>query len=77
MGTYEYKSDFARKYVAEGKEEGKAEEAGKAVLLVLEARGIAVPEEVRARISGCDDVSLLETWVRRAATVDSIDELFG
>ena len=71
--TYEYKSDFARKYVAEG----KAEEAGKAVLLVLEARGIAVPEEVRARISGCDDVSLLETWVRRAATVDSIDELFG
>lgn len=77
VGTYEYKSDFARKYVVEGKEEGKVEEAGKAVLLVLEARGIAVPEEVRARISGCDDVSLLETWVRRAATVDSIDELFG
>ena len=68
----EYKSDFARGYYDQGEARGEA----KAVLAVLSARGIDVPEEVRVRIWECTDLALLESWVRRAVTVASIDELF-
>jgi hypothetical protein len=44
MKGYEYQSEFAKKYVAQGRTEGRAEEAAHAVLTVLRARGIAVPE---------------------------------
>lgn len=70
---YEYQSDFARRYYGEGKAEGEA----KAILAVLAARGIAVPEEVRARITECTDLDQLEAWVRSAATADSIYDVFG
>ena len=43
-GDYEYQSDFARRYVAEGKAEGLAE----AILDVLAARGFEIPSDVRA-----------------------------
>jgi hypothetical protein len=64
----EYKSDFARGYEARGE--------AKAVLAVLATRGIAVPEEARVRISECTDLELLESWVPRAVTAASVDELF-
>jgi hypothetical protein len=35
-----------------------------------------VPDDARARITGCTDLDQLDAWVRRAATVDSIDDLF-
>jgi hypothetical protein len=69
----EYKSDFARRYYGEGKAEGEA----KAILAVLSARGVEVPEQERARISECTDLELLDSWVRRAATADSIEDLFA
>ncbi|GAA4623652.1 hypothetical protein GCM10023196_020680 [Actinoallomurus vinaceus] len=75
-GTYEYKSDFARRYVAQGKAEGKAEGEATAILKVLAARGIPVSDEARGRIMGCTDLTVLEAWVERAATVDSIDAMF-
>jgi flagellar biosynthesis/type III secretory pathway protein FliH len=62
--------------LAEGKAEGKAEGEAKSVLLFLEARGIEVTDEQRQRILQCADLQQLETWVRRAATVSSADELF-
>jgi hypothetical protein len=78
--TYEYQSDFVRRFVfqgrAEGKAEGKAEGEAAAVLAVLDARGIEVPEDARARITGCSDLDQLDTWVRRAVTVASIHDLF-
>jgi hypothetical protein len=70
--TREYKSDFARGYEARGEARGEA----KAVLAVLSTRGIEVPGEARSRISECTDLTLLESWVRRAVTVASADELF-
>jgi hypothetical protein len=72
LGTYEYQSDFARRYFFQGKTEGEA----KALLAVLAARGIEVPAEARARITGCTDLDQLDTWVRRAATASSIGDLF-
>ena len=79
-GTYEYQSDFVRKFVfqgrAEGRVEGEAKGEAKAVLAVLDARGIDVPDDVRVRITECSDLDQLDTWVRRAATADSINDLF-
>ncbi|MEU6726139.1 hypothetical protein ABZ917_20775 [Nonomuraea wenchangensis] len=61
---------------AEGQAEGKAREAAKLVLLFLSARGLDVTDDVRARVTGCTDVELLEAWAARAATVQAADELF-
>jgi hypothetical protein len=74
--TREYKSDFARRYYGEGKAEGLAEGRVDSVLEVLSARGIDVPEAARARINECTDLEQLGVWVRRAATVGSVEELF-
>lgn len=82
---YDYQSDFARKYVAEGRAEGEAmgraegEAAGVArmVLEVLDIRSIPVSDEVRARISSCSDVEQLGIWHRRAMLTDTADNLFA
>jgi len=80
-GTYEYQSDFVRRYVfqgrAEGREEGRAEGQAEALLDFLDARGIAVPDDVRRRIAECTDSDQLHIWIRRAATVEKIDDLFA
>lgn len=75
-GTYEYQSDFARRYFFQGRAEGEAQGEAKAVLAVLDARGIAVDEASRAAITGCTDLGQLDVWVRRAVTVASARELF-
>ncbi|WP_239319415.1 hypothetical protein [Planomonospora parontospora] len=62
---------------AEGKAEGRAEEAARLVLLVLAARGLEVPDDVRARITACADLARLESWATRAATARTVHELFG
>ncbi len=50
------------------------EAKAKAVLTVLEARGLAVSEDVRRRILSCDDQPKLERWLRKAVTAMSADE---
>jgi hypothetical protein len=45
------------------------------VLTILDARGVAVPDESRTKILGCTDLDLLDTWIRRAATADKIEDL--
>ena len=73
----EYKSDFARGYFSEGKTEGKTEGKAEMILAVLGARGIVIPARIRARLAECTDLKQLETWGRRAATADSIEDVFG
>ena len=74
--TYEFKSEFARKHVNQGRAEGRAEGRALAVIDVLEARDIKVSAEDRARITACQDIEQLTAWVRRATTVASAEELF-
>ncbi|HEY3819941.1 MAG TPA: hypothetical protein VGL81_22405 [Polyangiaceae bacterium] len=82
-GTYEYQSDFARRYVAQGKAEGKAEgraegeasRAVRAIFTVLAARGLAVPDEIRARITGSTDLDQLDAWLARAVTAASAADI--
>src|SRR5262245_58209668 len=71
MKGYEYQSDFAKKYVAQGRTEGRAEEAARAVLTVLRVRGLAVPDAVRERILAQKDPERLERWLERAAVASS------
>jgi hypothetical protein len=71
-GTYEYQSDFARRYYGQGRVEGEAT----ALLGFLQARGIDVPDDSHERIMQCTDLEQFATWIPRAATISTIDELF-
>jgi thioredoxin-like negative regulator of GroEL len=68
MKGYEYQSDFAKKYVAQG----RTEEAARALLTVFRARGITVPDAVRERILAQKDPELLERWLEKAAVAASV-----
>jgi hypothetical protein len=72
----EYQSELFRELTAKGKTEGKAEGKAESVLQVLKERGLTVPEATRERIESCIDLELLDTWLRRAITASTIDELF-
>ncbi|WP_437777387.1 hypothetical protein [Sorangium sp. So ce1097] len=78
---YQFQSEFARSYVAKGREEGLREGGLKAkaqaVLAFLEARGLEVPEEVRERVLASTDVDELDRWIRRAAVVSDARELLA
>lgn len=78
--TYEWQSDFARKYVGigreEGREEGRASGVARSVISVLEARGFDVTGKIRERIESCTDLETLEKWVPAAVTVDRPEDLF-
>jgi hypothetical protein len=69
MKGYEYQSDFAKKYVAQG----RAEEAAHAVLTVLRARGFTVPDAARERILSQKDPERLERWLEKAVVAVSVD----
>jgi hypothetical protein len=63
-------------YVSQLRAQGRAEGEAKAVLLILDGRGIHVPQTVRDQITSCTDTTLLEGWLHRALTITSIEDLF-
>ncbi|WP_437730618.1 hypothetical protein [Sorangium sp. So ce1335] len=71
---YEFQSDFAKKYVALGRDEGLRETRARDVLTVLRARGIAVSDAARERILAENDPERLERWLEKAAVAESIAE---
>jgi hypothetical protein len=73
---YEYKSDFFKSLIQEGKTAGKAEGEALAVLRTLRRRNIASSEEQRQRILSCTDLATLEAWAERAYDISHIDELW-
>jgi hypothetical protein len=73
---YEYQSEFARRHQAEGKAEGKIEATAKAVLSILDARGLDIGNDERDRILDSTDLGEREHWLRRAATASNASELF-
>ena len=79
MKGYEFQSDFAKKDVAlgrdQGRDEGRVEEAARAVLTTLRVRGMDVPEAARERILAEKDPSLLERWLERAILAASVSEV--
>lgn len=61
---------------AEGEAKGKADGEAKAVLAVLAARGIDIPDDAKKRITTCTNLEQLDTWIQRAVTIDTAHDLF-
>ncbi len=61
----------------EGKVEGKAEGEAIAVLRVLRARGVSVPDEVRERILAEQDTAMLEAWLDRAVVAVKAEDVLN
>lgn len=61
----------------EFRDEGRAQRGAEDIVLVLEARGLDVSDEVRERVAGCDDPDLLREWLTRAVTASSAEEIFA
>jgi hypothetical protein len=74
---YRYQSDFALRYFNKGQAEGEIKGEIKAVLTVLDARGVELTGEMRKRISECTDADQLDLWIKRAVTAVTADELFA
>jgi len=79
MKGYEYQSDLAKKYVAQGRDEGRAEGEATArardVLTAFRVRGIAVPDTARERILAERDPERLERWLEKAIVAASVADL--
>jgi hypothetical protein len=75
MKGYEYQSDFAKTYVAQGRTEGRTEEAARNLLTVLGVRGIVVPDTARERILAQKDAERLERWLAKAVVAASVGEV--
>ena len=80
-GTYQYQSDFAKRYVAQGEAQGEARGrlAGLrgAVTTALSARSLPLSEVGRARLAACADEATLTRWLARAVTASSEGDVFG
>jgi hypothetical protein len=74
---YQFQSEFARSYVAKGRQEGILEAKAHDVLAVLEARGLEVPVEVRAHVLASTDLDELDRWIRRAAVISDARDLLA
>lgn len=75
-GVYEWQSDFALKHIAEGEAKGRVEGEIELLLIVLESRGFTIDDDLRERISSCQDLEQIHTWARRAVTAESLDKIF-
>jgi len=74
--TEPYAMTIAEQLRHEGRQVGELLAQRRALLAVLEARGLPIPDDVRARVESCDDPAQLQLWIVRAATVHSVDLLF-
>jgi hypothetical protein len=70
-------STMTYRYVSQLRAKGRAEGEAKAVLMVLDSRGIPLSRDDRERIGACSDLAVLDGWIRRVASVSSADELFA
>ncbi|MCL2586247.1 MAG: hypothetical protein FWE35_27760, partial [Streptosporangiales bacterium] len=60
----------------EGREEGALKERRRALLELLEARGLKPSDEQRDQTGACEDLGTLKLWFERAVTAASADEVF-
>lgn len=55
---------------------GKARGCARAILTVLETRGVEAPHEVAERVRSCTDLEFLRGWLVRAVTVAKAEDIF-
>ncbi|MEQ4303811.1 hypothetical protein ABNF97_20930 [Plantactinospora sp. B6F1] len=71
----EFRSELLREVDAHGEARGEARGEGRAVLTVLETRGVPVSEAVREQILTCTDLAQLDIWLRRAVTAVTAEDV--
>jgi hypothetical protein len=71
------KDQFVDGFIAQGRAEGMVRGEAQMLLRIMAARGLDIPEHVRARVAECADTARLEAWADRAATATSVEEIFG
>ncbi|MCX4994385.1 hypothetical protein OHA09_20350 [Streptomyces longwoodensis] len=76
MSTYRIRFPGTGTLIEEAILKGRGDSRGEDILRVLRVRGIEVPDAVRERVGSCEDLDVLGTWLDRAVTVGSADELF-
>jgi hypothetical protein len=73
-------SKWSKLRIAEGKreglQEGRRDGRQRALLLVLGSRGFEPKPAQLRRIESCTDSRQLDAWLRRAAVVESVAQLF-
>ena len=62
---------------AEGRQDGRVEGQVTALLMILRARGVAVPAELEQLIRACGDGELRAKWSVRTATASTVTEFVG
>lgn len=68
---------FYKSFISEEiRDEGRAQRAAEDVLDILNVRGMDIPEAVRERVTGCDDLEILRHWLRRAVTAPTAEDIF-
>jgi hypothetical protein len=74
MKGYEYQSEFAKKYVAQGKDEGRKEGERALLLRQLRARFGELPATAVARVESAES-ALLERWGERVLSAKTLADV--
>jgi hypothetical protein len=77
MNTSEYAKTFVERVRDEGEARGEARGEIKALLSLLDSRGVALSPEQRQRIAACTDPAQADDWFNRALAASSADEVLG
>jgi hypothetical protein len=75
LEPHEYLSEEFRNLATEYQARGEARGEARAVLAVLDGRGIPVPAAVRDRILACTDLAQLNVWLHRVGNATTADEV--
>jgi len=81
MTTSEYEKTFIERIhdegIAEGEARGEARGEAKALLRLLDARGLAPSQEQRHLVASSSDPAQLDLWFDRAITARTAAEVFA
>lgn len=72
-----FRDEFIDGLIEQGLAQGELRGQARMLLRVFAARGFAVPDDVRERVTSCTDVAQLEAWVDRAAVATDLKDVLG
>ncbi|MFF6811621.1 hypothetical protein ACFZAG_17255 [Streptomyces sp. NPDC012403] len=71
-----YKSYLVEEIREEARAETLLKSRAEDILLVLEQRGLDIPDEIRSRVTDRGDPGLLRRWLTRAVAAPKAEEIF-
>jgi flagellar biosynthesis/type III secretory pathway protein FliH len=89
MSTTEWKDEFIESYVQigieqgreqgieQGLEQGAANAKAQDILKVMDARGLKLTQEQRAKVTAAAGITQLDLWFDRALTADTVAHVFA